>query len=313
MLTKTYNVMKLNKLFKRTSRLDVFELGEKRLAQLKTEGRYSCYRNTRATLKKFAAFLKAESFPLGKITPELMENFRSYLIETVGNSHNTVAENLKILSQLFTDAGVEKNPCKNVGLTRIQRPRNYLQEEELARMMALRLPKGSEMDVVRDMFFMECRTGLRISDLLLLRWSDYDGQYIRLRMQKTRRPVEIPVSASVQKTLEKYRDLFARPNSRIFPVLDRVKDRPDEFSKLRRVIYGTAHVNLIIKRVAARAGITKNVSTHVARHTFATLLLSKGASIYDVKELLGHQDVKVTQVYAHLLDGRKRELVEMLE
>lgn len=305
--------MKLNQLFHKTSRMDLFALGEKRLAQLKAEGRYSCYRNTRATLQKLAAFVDGKPLPLGKVTPELMENFRTYLIETVGNSHNTVSENLKIISQFFTQAGVEKNPCKGVGLTRIQRPRNFLQEEELARMMALRLPKGSEMDVVRDMFFMECRTGLRISDLLQLRWSDFDGQYIRLRMQKTRRAVEIPVSASVQKTLEKYRDLFSRPNSRIFPVLDRVKDRPDEFSKLRRLIYGTAHVNLILKRVAARAGITKKVSTHVARHTFATMLISKGASIYDVKELLGHQDVKVTQVYAHLLDGRKRELVEMLE
>lgn len=305
--------MKLNQLFHKTSRMDLFALGEKRLAELKAEGRYSCYRNTRATLQKLAAFVDGKPLQMGKVTPELMENFRTYLIETVGNSHNTVSENLKIISQFFTQAGVEKNPCKGVGLTRIQRPRNFLQEEELARMMALRLPKGSEMDVVRDMFFMECRTGLRISDLLQLRWSDFDGQYIRLRMQKTRRAVEIPVSASVQKTLEKYRDLFSRPNSRIFPVLDRVKDRPDEFSKLRRLIYGTAHVNLILKRVAARAGITKKVSTHVARHTFATMLISKGASIYDVKELLGHQDVKVTQVYAHLLDGRKRELVEMLE
>lgn len=305
--------MKLNQLFHKTSRMDLFALGEKRLAELKAEGRYSCYRNTRATLQKLAAFVDGKPLQMGKVTPELMENFRTYLIETVGNSHNTVSENLKIISQFFTQAGVEKNPCKGVGLKRIQRPRNFLQEEELARMMALRLPKGSEMDVVRDMFFMECRTGLRISDLLQLRWSDFDGQYIRLRMQKTRRAVEIPVSASVQKTLEKYRDLFSRPNSRIFPVLDRVKDRPDEFSKLRRLIYGTAHVNLILKRVAARAGITKKVSTHVARHTFATMLISKGASIYDVKELLGHQDVKVTQVYAHLLDGRKRELVEMLE
>ena len=305
--------MKLNHLFQRTSKIDLFSLGEKRLAQLKAEGRYSCYRNTRATLQKLAAFVGGKPLPLGKVTPELMESFRDYLINTVGNSHNTVAENIKILSRFFDEAGVRKNPCKGAALTRIQRPRSYLQEEELARMMALRLPKGGEMDVARDIFFTECRTGLRISDLLQLRWCDFDGQYIRLKMQKTRRPVEIPVSASVQKTLEKYHDLFSRPNSRIFPILDRVKDRTDEFSPLRRLIYGTSHVNMLIKRVASRAGITKRVSTHVARHTFATMLISKGASIYDVKELLGHQDVKVTQVYAHLLDGRKRELVELLE
>ena len=305
--------MKLNHLFQRTSRIDLFSLGEKRLAQLKAEGRYSCYRNTRATMRKLQAFMGGKPLPLGKVTPELAEGFRNYLINTVGNSHNTVVENMKILALLMDQAGVENNPCKGKGLSRIQQPRSFLQEEELVRMMALRLPKGSEMDVVRDIFFMECRTGLRISDLLQLRWRDYDGQYIRLRMQKTRRAVEIPVAPGVQKTLEKYHDLFSLPNSRIFPVLDHVKGRTDEFSPLRQLIYGTAHVNLLIKRIAARAGITKKVSTHVGRHTFATMLISKGASIYDVKELLGHQDVKVTQVYAHLLDGRKRELVELLE
>lgn len=65
--------------------------------------------------------------------------------------------------------------------------------------------------------------------------------------------------------------------------------------------------------MAQCAGISKKVSTHVGRHTFATLLMSKGASIYEVKELLGHRDVKVTQVYTHLLDTRKQELVTMLD
>lgn len=293
--------------------MDLFEFGEKRLAQLRAEGRYSCYRNTRATLRKLSDFLDGAPLPLGKATPALIAQFRTYLTDTVGNSHNTVAENLKTLSHLFTLAGVAKNPCQGVSLPRIQRPRNFLQQDELARLMAVRLKTGSPMDTARDIFFVECRTGLRISDLLQLRWSAYDGASLRVQMQKTGRPVAVPVTASVRETLEKYRTLFSGPQSLVFPVLEHVKGRSDEFSPERRLVYGTAHVNLLIKRVAARAGIGKNVSTHVGRHTFATMLLSKGASIYDVKELLGHQDVKVTQVYAHLLDGRKRELVEMLE
>jgi len=305
--------MILYHLFHRPGRTDLFELGETRLAQLKMEGRYSCYRNTRATLRKLSCFLGGKTLPLEKATPELMDRFREYLIHTVGNSHNTVTENIKVLSKIFSQAGVEKNPCAQLGQTRIPCPRGYLQEEELATMMALKLPEGSELEMARDIFFLECRTGLRISDLLQLRWCDCSGGSIRIHMQKTRRSIEIPITASVEKTLDKYRDLFSGPDGRIFPLIDEVKSQPDEFDHPRRLIYGTARVNHLIKQVAVRAGITKKVSTHVGRHTFATMLISKGASIYDVKELLGHRDVKVTQVYAHLLDGRKRELVEMLE
>ena len=305
--------MILYRFFHRPGRADLFELGETRLAQLKAAGRYSCYRNTRATLRKLSSFMGGKPLPLEQATPELIARFRDYLIHTVGNSHNTVTENIKVLSQLFTQAGVEKNPCVQVGQPRIQHARSYLLEEELARMMALKLPEGSEMDVARDIFFLECRTGLRISDLLQLRWCDCVEGSIRIQMQKTQRAVVVPMTASVLKTLEKYRNLFSGPDRRIFPVLDQVKSRPDEFAHARCLIHGTARVNQLIKQVAVRAGIAKNVSTHVGRHTFATMLISKGASIYDVKELLGHRDVKVTQVYAHLLDGRKRELVELLE
>lgn len=305
--------MILYHLFHRPGRADLFELGETRLEQLKAEGRYSCYRNTRATLRKLSCFLDGKSLPLEKATPELLLAFREYLLHTVGNSHNTVTENIKVLSLLFSQASVEKNPCAQLGQTRIQSLRSYLLEEELARMMALKLPAGSEIEVARDIFFLECRTGLRISDLLQLRWCDCVDGSIRIQMQKTQRAVVVPMTASVQKTLEKYRNLFSGQGSRIFPILDQVKSRPDEFAHSRCLIYGTARVNQLIKKLAVRAGITKTISTHVGRHTFATMLISKGASIYDVKELLGHRDVKVTQVYAHLLDGRKRELVEMLE
>ena len=91
------------------------------------------------------------------------------------------------------------------------------------------------------------------------------------------------------------------------------EDSRDVFELERRLITATARVNLMIKAVAKRAGVHKNISTHVGRHTFATMLINKGASIYEIKELLGHQDIKVTQVYTHLAGHRKQELVQLLE
>lgn len=251
--------------------------------------------------------------PIGAVTPELVSEFRAYLIKEEGNSNSTVTENIKILSLLLNRAGVSQDPCAGMKMTREAHRRNYLLEEEVERMMALRLEEGSEQDIARDMFYLECRTGLRISDLLQLRWGNFNGESLHVMMQKTQREVTVPVTASIRRTLEKYRHLFSSAEERVFPFLDMEEWRTDEFSLPRALVAATCRVNSLVKQVAARAGIEKNISTHVGRHTFATMLISKGASIYEVKELLGHRDVKVTQVYAHLLDDRKRELMEMLE
>ena len=276
-------MISLKNLFRREDRTDVFDLGEKRLAQLKAEGRYSTYRNTRAALRKLSVYRGGKPLAVKDATPALMADFRDYLLEKMGNSRNTVCENLKIIGAL------------------------------LAQMMALRLKPGSELDISRDIFYVECHTGLRISDLLQLRWSDVSDGFIRIRMQKTKRKIEVPITKSVTRVFRKYRTLFSKPESYVFPLLDRMPPLEGEFSHERRLVAVTANLNSQIKVVASRAGIHKTLSTHAARHTFATMLINKGASIYDVKELLGHCDVKVTQISAHLMDQRKQELVQLLE
>ena len=68
------------------------------------------------------------------------------------------------------------------------------------------------------------------------------------------------------------------------------------------------HLRIIIKN----AGITKRVSSHTARHTFATLALSNGADIYTVSKLLGHSDIRVTQIYAKIIDSKKDDVANKL-
>ena len=246
-------------------------------------------------------------------TPDLLRRFRDYLVHQAGNSHNTVVENLKIVSQLLREAGVSHDPCGSMPLSREATPRGYLLEEELDRMMALKLKPGSEAAVVRDMFYVACRTGLRISDLLQLRWENMAEGLLRIRMQKTGRWVEVPATPGVMAVLESYRNLFSDRKTYVFPLLREAAQREGDFAQARDLVYATARFNLAIKKVATKAGIGKNLSSHMGRHTFATMLINKGASIYEVNELLGHRDVKVTQVYAHLMDCRKHELVAMLE
>jgi integrase len=141
-----------------------------------------------------------------------------------------------------------------------------------------------------------CYTGLRISDLRTLAWGDIqrDPLQINKRQEKTERKAFVPLHAVAwgiidDKRLHGYKDP-------VFPALTKSKTNTNEY----------------LKRWAKKAGIEKNIGWHTARHTFAVLSLESGAEIYTVSKLLGHTDVKTTQVYANATDKMKREAVNAL-
>lgn len=109
-------------------------------------------------------------------------------------------------------------------------------------------------------------------------------------MQKTKQEIIIPLSENALKWLP-----------------ERHVQNDDEcvFSRLGE------YTNKGLQLWAAQAGIKKHVSYHVARHTFATMLITFGADLYTVSKLLGHTDIKVTQIYAKLVDAKKVEAVEL--
>lgn len=72
------------------------------------------------------------------------------------------------------------------------------------------------------------------------------------------------------------------------------------------------YYNEVLKKWAKAAGINKNLSSHVARHTFATLALSNGVDLYTVSKLLGNRDISTTQIYAKIIEKKKEEAVDML-
>ena len=81
---------------------------------------------------------------------------------------------------------------------------------------------------------------------------------------------------------------------------------------LNAISSATAIINKQLKRIAEKVGIEKNLSTHVGRHSFATMLVTGDVNLTIIKELLGHSDVKVTQVYAQVTPQKKEEAIEIL-
>lgn len=150
-------------------------------------------------------------------------------------------------------------------------------------------------NVVKRAFFFSCFTGLRISDIETLTWSEIrrtsSGWQVEERQVKTKEIVAVPLSDNA------------------------IAQLPERGRPKAKVWYGLpcrAHINYVIHEWVKAAGIEKRISFHCARHTFATLSLTYGADIYTVKSLMGHRDIASTQVYAKVVSFKKIEAVNLI-
>lgn len=151
---------------------------------------------------------------------------------------------------------------------------------------------------IKSAFLFSCYCGLRISDVLALKWKNVDctGEQWRINiiMQKTRQPLYLPLSTQARKWMPERGG--AAEDDPVFATL------PCEDT-----------CNVQIKPWVKEAGITKHVTYHVSRHTFATMMLTLGADLYTVCKLLGHTDVKTTQIYAKIINKKKDDAIGLID
>ena len=191
---------------------------------------------------------------------------------------------------------IKLNPFTKIGNSdKIRRPeskREYMTIEELRALIAT--PMKNE--TVKQAYLFSCFCGLRISDIIGLKWGNVyvdNGQYrLEVVMQKTKEPIYLPLSPEALRWMPERGEKRAE---------DAVFDLPS-----------VTHVNILLKPWAKAAGIDKRFSFHTARHTFATMMLTLGADLYTTSKLLGHTDIKMTQVYAKIINRKKDEAVNLV-
>lgn len=195
--------------------------------------------------------------------------------------------NLAINKDLFD---LNKYPFRKFKAKTESTKREYLTPEEVERLEDLTLPEDKKhLKKVVDMFLFSCYTGLRFSDLTALTPESIvteDGkQWIVIKMQKTKEMVRIPLYL-----------LFDGKGVEI------VKQHTTDTRKLIFDDFTNQYVNRCLKEIAVEAKINKPITFHTARHTQATYLLYKGASITTVQKLLGHKKLQTTQIYSKVMD-----------
>ncbi len=201
------------------------------------------------------------------------------------------------LNKAVRDGLMTQNPLHTLSSTeKPQIPpskREFLTVEEVKALIATEC----EMPMIKQAFLFACFCGLRISDVEALTWdkitSDNGRLVCNIMMKKTKEQLYLPLSKEAAMWMPQRGN--AQPADKVFSL-------PSE-----------SCVYKYLKLWVEAAGITKPISFHCSRHTFATMMLTLGADLYTVSKLLGHTDIKVTEVYAKLVNEKKFEAVSLTD
>ena len=286
---------------------------EKKAAKPNDNAIYKSYQALIWHLKQFSG----EKTTFKQVSKEFCIKFIEYLKTAknrVYNKENSITFTSGLLSQstqynyiaLFkvalnratADGIVPANPFNQ--LKRTEKPKHTQSDREYLTIDEVKMLVKTECvkPLIKQAFLFSCFSGLRFSDVKALKWGDIqtdnEGQkLIRYTQQKTKKNEHLQVSDEALKYL---------------PDRDNAKDKDVIFP-----LSYNGYANSLLKSWACAAGIKKRVTFHVGRHTNATLLLSLGVPIETVSKLLGHSDIKTTQIYAKVIDKNKRAAVSKLD
>lgn len=244
-----------------------------------------------------ASQLGVKDISLEEVTPKFLSNFDNYLrVEyNMANNHAMkIRQKLRTIYKVAIDNGwVSKNPFSTVKIHFDPVERDVLTKSELTALIQTDMI-FDRLEKMRDVFVFACFTGLAHCDVAGLTKeniiTDETGQvWLKTHRQKTSEVVDIPLLEIPQLIIKKYEGM-KELNGKLLPTLT------------------NSCSNLYLKEVAVRCGINKTLTFHMARHTFATTVtLSNGVPIESVAKMLGHRNIRTTQIYAKVIKDKLAE------
>ncbi len=290
--------------------LEVFQHHNDQLAALvNTEFAPATVQKYKTSLEHTRSFIawkyKQTDVDIKSLTFDFVSDFEFYLKSVRKCNHNSaikcISNMRKIVNYCLKSGWLPKDPFFGFKMSKREVVREYLSEEEL-QALAEKEFSIERLSQVRDIFLFCCYTGLAFIDAFQLTPAriakGIDGnQWIFTFRQKTDTPTRIPLLPQAQEVLNKYKDHPKCVNeSKVLPMVSNQK------------------MNAYLKEVADVCGITKILTFHIARHTFATTItLSNGVPIETVSKMLGHKSIKITQHYAKIIDKKVSEDMLLLK
>lgn len=271
-----------------------------------SKGTLKHYKTTRMRLAEFfKSSFGRNDLALSAVDYKFLSLFDLYLKTELRLRPNTALTYHKHLKKVLNTAiamnQLSHNPYRSFKVSRNETHRDYLTIQELDRIKRKEI-STTRMQIIRDVFVFACYTGLGYAELSNLssthiHQGDDGEKWIIIDRTKTETRCRVPLLPQANIILQKYENFPVNRNrGKLLPV------------------HSNQKMNEYLKELAVICGITKNLSMHVARHTFATsVTLANGVPIETVSKMLGHTSLKTTQIYAKIVDSKISEDMKTLK
>jgi site-specific recombinase XerD len=305
-------------------------LEEKEQAYIKNQ-MFSMATATNFLIKKLRRYTNDRDILFRDLTHSFVLNFHSFLKSADFRAQRKLSETsvcnvFKIFKLLYKHAVLGKyiitknDPFEGIVLKKNQTKKIPLTRDEVQRINDLNLQKDSSLWHVRNYFmFSMYMAGMRISDVMNIKWQNINGERLVYTMIKTECECSLPIHEKAKEILNLYRNDIKKETDFIFPILDsceirRKKKKSDEIEQYKYAKSKTAVINVQLKTLAKKAGITKRLTCHLARHSFSTTVcLTNGVPVESLSQMLGHLSNKTTQIYAKVTRTKLNEDMTNLE
>lgn len=298
-----------------------------KIDQLRKEGREGTADNYLRSLKSITRFAlsisrakEIKSIPFTSITPDWLNKYEKWMLKQ-GNSISTVGIYLRPLRAIFNmgkSEGAVGEDYMPFGRYKYQIPaskkvKKALDRNDLRQLFEYKPEEGEKYHMVkaRDFwFFSYVCNGMNFRDIAELKWGNIQGNKIVFIREKTRnttranqKPVIVMMNDFVREMITKYGTSPKVKTEYVFPI---IRTLDSDFNKRNKAKNFTRFVNQHMKRLAEKLGITTEISTYWARHSFTTTAVRNGASLEYMQEALGHQNITTTMSYWAGFDDEAR-------
>jgi len=278
---------------------------QKLIGKENTYATYQKYNTAKNHFRKFLQkYYRVNDVSIKAVDHHMIQQFNMYLKTEMTCNSNTATKFLQNLKRITTisirNGWLLKDPFVGISMSIKEVDRPYLTMAEIQTLIDYDSP-FERMNRVRDIFIFSCYTGLAYIDVKKLKKAEVEGNdeigyWIRTRRQKTDARANIPLLAIPMDIINNYCRLdLMMPEDLLLPILSNQK------------------VNAYLKELADLCGIHKELTFHVARHTFATTVtMTHGVPMESVSKMLGHKNMRSTQHYARIVDQKVGEDMKLL-
>lgn len=282
-----------------------FAQADQFLENLKAAGKYNQYTSDKPRIKHFKEFLDNQDIAFSDITIPTLERFKVYLKGTFKVSDRTIINHLVVIRSVFSQAIKEnivdpKHYPFGKGKVKIKFPDSLkvgLSPEEVHRIELLDLEDSYENHCRNVWLISYYFAGMRVSDVLRLRYSDFQNNRLHYSMGKNSKGGSLKVPEKAQKILDEYSQFKENANDLIFPELKRLENLENKFITQRTIAFSASRIDKCLrKHVAPKAEVTKPLTMHIARHTFGNISGDR-IPIQMLQKLYRHSSVTTTIGY----------------